>query len=92
MKIHIEIGQYQFIEAEADSVEELKDIYDDVKRTFNEGSGISEVVFGKLRAKYKRDGTLSTDDLELYEQCDFCQKKRLSDIKKDLGTSKGQIL
>lgn len=48
MKIHIEIGQYEFIEQEVESVEEAQSLYHEVKRAFKSGEGLPKKEWDKV--------------------------------------------
>lgn len=80
MKIHIEIGQYQFIEAEADTVEELEEIYFDVKRTFREGGpGVDPKTWQSALDRYLSTGKMEADT---YTEMNDRQKAFIQEIKK----------
>lgn len=48
MKIHIAIGQYEFVEVEAETVAAAKDSYDDIKAAFSVGEGIPDKEFNAV--------------------------------------------
>lgn len=79
-KIHIEIGQYQFIETECETIEETKDIHDNIKRLFN-GEGLPVKDFNKALDRYLKDGT---GDVEEYMKMSDNQKMVFQEIKKSL--------
>jgi uncharacterized protein (UPF0335 family) len=77
MRVHISIGQYEFIEADVETPQEAKDLSDDIKATFKEcyGQGLDPKTFNKVVERYLTEGTMEAD---LYtsmnkEQMDWVQ-------------------
>jgi hypothetical protein len=62
MKIHIAIGQYEFIEADADSIIELKDIYSETQKVFSAGNGLDEKTWREVLDRYLADKKMNADD------------------------------
>lgn len=50
----------------------------------SKATGLSEVVFGKLRNAYLEKGTMTPDMQEYFEKCSPEQQKRIADITKQL--------
>lgn len=61
MKIHIEIGQFQFVEADADTVEGLKDIYLEVKEMFAT-EGVEHKDFNRITDEYLWEDKINADE------------------------------
>jgi hypothetical protein len=86
MKIHLSIGNYEFIEAEVNTVQEAEELSQEVKSVFELKDGLSEKEFNQALDRYLTDGT---GDTETYIAMSREQKGIIQAIKrayKRLGT------
>lgn len=81
MKIHIEIGQYEFVEIEGESVDELESYYLEVKNQFKTNEGLKDADWRKCLDGYLRTGKMEAGD---YEEMNQFQKGVIQEIKKSL--------
>lgn len=77
MKVHVAIGQYEFVEAEATDPTEARVLYDLIKHEFSSGAGIgakemNAVVDAMLRGESIRNG-VELWGLMSPEQQEICQ-------------------
>jgi hypothetical protein len=78
VKIHIEIGQFQFVEVECD-LEESRQVYDDVKRAFAPKDGLDIKEWAQVRQKMI---TSNQFDPNLGEQLNSEQRFFINELKK----------
>jgi hypothetical protein len=79
MKIHIEIGQFQFIEADAENVLDLKETYDEVKKVFSSGEGLDEKTWREVLDRYLTEKKMNADD---YSNMSEKQQLFIQEIKR----------
>jgi hypothetical protein len=83
MKIHIPTEQYGFIEADVETVEEAKNISDEIKSTFKDNyDGLDTKVWNKCLDHYLTEYTMSADD---YANMNKAQIACIQEIKKSMA-------
>ena len=81
MKVHVEIGQYEFVEVEAETPEQAKELYNEIKQEFKGGEGLDKKEWNKALDLYLEKGT---GDVETYQQMSEEQKAIFQEIKRSL--------
>lgn len=82
-KIHVSIGQFEFIEADVESTEEAKRLSDEIKSEFNEHkTGLDSKIWNKCLDQYITEHTLNADD---YAQMNGSQIAVIQEIKRSLN-------
>lgn len=78
-KIHVEIGQYQFVEVEVDSIEKLRDTHDAIKAEFQTGPGLDNKTWCNVIDKYLTTREIHVED---FEAMNFDQKRFVGEVKR----------
>ena len=83
MKIHISIGDYEFIEADVENVEDARMLRDDIKHEFSkgDGEGLKNSDWCKVMNEYLKTGRMSSDDYALLSKP---QRYVIQEVKKTL--------
>ena len=80
-KLHIAIGQYEFVEVEVTDPLQAREVYEDYKAAFQNGEGLDTSKWAKLRNKYMATGILNPDDQEQLQYLSKGQRYALNQIK-----------
>lgn len=98
-KVHLAIGQYEFVEVDAISAENAKELYDEVKTAFQEPQNtpnLQPIPFLRLLHKYMVQNKLEMEDVEslgtdkIYSQKDVVGliKNVFAKISRDGGSDR----
>lgn len=89
-KVHVAVGQFEFVETECTSAEEAKLAYDEIRRSFSDNYGMDKKNLCRVMDKYLTENVIELPDVEamgntpVYSQRDMfnCIKMSLARIKR----------
>lgn len=81
MKVHVAIGQYEFVEADVETHQDAKEAYDNIKAAFapDDKSGLDDKTWRTVLDKYLTVNTMHTEE---YYAMSHEQQKVIQEIKK----------
>lgn len=90
MKIHIAIGQYEFVEVDVTDSVAAREAYNDIKTAFTDGDGVTDkelnmVLDHMLRGETVRGG------VEIWARMNETQKQIINTLKKACKRINGKI-
>jgi len=83
MKIHIAIGQYEFIEEEVETLEEARLVYDEVNHQFTAGEGLTPNEYNKCLDEFLESGTVK-GGRDMWEKMNKEQQEIMQIIKRSM--------
>ena len=78
-KLHIAVGQFEFVETESETVDEARQDYNEVKRAFESKAGLDVKTFNSAIDKYLTTKTMEADN---WTDMSDDQKEIIQNIKR----------
>lgn len=79
IKIHVPVEEYGFVEADAETADEARTLYSEVKEMFKHGEGLGHKEWITALDSYLNDGIISADN---YADMSKAQQYVIQELKK----------